>query len=1337
MTARLIVPLGEAPRTRGEREIVALLVGELPADGYTVIPNVLISDGGLQRLEYDAIVVAPHAVYALEIKDWSGPISGDEREWQVRGQWGPSPIGGIEHKAKVLKSMLASAKPALGRVRVESVVVLAFPSAKLDLTDGARRAVRLRSEIVRFVSDPASIGRPAGGIRTLDRVIIQEIVGRRIVDRGPMRFGPYEVRETVDESDAEAWHIAYRPQMPALPDVMLRVVQDSAYLNTAEEREAARRNQYREMEAVLHAGPHPNVVAVRDVLEVEGALVAVLDAVGGISLRRRLATDPPLTLDQREAVVLGIAQGLKHLHLSEVIHRVLTPENVLLNDHGEPKITRFAFAKLERPGMPTVWPADDGAPNPYRAPELATNPHDVSDAVDVFSLGAIAFELFAGHPPVLGPAGSEALTLPVSAPEALAAVLPKMLAADPSQRPTADEVVVALTAPAVSQVPAVSGPKTEYGRGDVIDGDYEVLAFLAKGGFSSVYRVYRALDDRDYALKVFNAAGSFETLRRELAILREIHHPHVVEVVWGGRTNVGQWYLVSKYVEGEPLNAYAYGPKALSAREVVTVIDELLDALGAIHPDEERIRELEAIDREGGLTEEQYQELLEAKKGVIHRDVKPGNLLLTSQGVILIDFNISSLAGSQVATVAGTPAYRPPEADYTTWNVYTDLFATGVVAYELLCHKHPFEHRAPGDDWVPADPRTYRSDLSPAMAAWLIQACAGSRAEHFATAKEMRAALSAVGEPTIVPPITEPMTPLLDAPPNTNPYVAMFLEMASQARRSNTGTRGLTEIARETYVATRLDEELASAISSGQHRLAIVTGNAGDGKTAFIQKLEEALLAAGAERVASHANGSELRHGGRSLVTLYDGSQDEADESSDAVLSRFFGRVLGDGGGATVGIVAVNEGRLRDFVIGHRVQHPDLVPLLAELDEPGSLRDPSLTLVNLNLRSITAGGTNSILSRQLREIVRGPFWAACDRCAWRSTCPIKHNVDTFADETSGETAIDRLRQLVDIVRLRRRRHLTLRDLRSLASFVLFRDRTCEEIGGLAQSSGHLQLEMLDLMYFQAIGGLGVPAGSTTDRGAELLQEIDVAHVANPGLDRLLQLDQGPRRASFESRDTDLGTSLISEARSRLPQGFGGDSAAHRRVHEAHRRQTFFERGDDGWPEMLPYKRLGQFQDAVADPSTRARLKIDLISAISSSEGAVAVGGASTDLRLASGTGGPGIRAFRQFRADEFELQVPRVRAKYVELEPDSLELVHVASGTSLPVDLDLLEVLEHLRHGHVASTEERRGFMLNLALFKNRLLMEPARELVLEYEGESYLLAPEGETGVRLEVAAT
>jgi hypothetical protein len=84
-----------------------------------------------------------------------------------------------------------------------------------------------------------------------------------------------------------------------------------------------------------------------------------------------------------------------------------------------------------------------------------------------------------------------------------------------------------------------------------------------------------------------------------------------------------------------------------------------------------------------------------------------------------------------------------------------------------------------------------------------------------------------------------------------NPYVTRLLTLYSQARRSNAGTRGLDDIARLTYVETKLDTALTPAILDGQFRLVIVTGNAGDGKTAFLQQLETQFEQRGASLTVS------------------------------------------------------------------------------------------------------------------------------------------------------------------------------------------------------------------------------------------------------------------------------------------------------------------------------------------------------------------------------------------------------------------------------------------------------------------------------------------------------
>src|SRR5262249_18840739 len=129
-------------------------------------------------------------------------------------------------------------------------------------------------------------------------------------------------------------------------------------------------------------------------------------------------------------------------------------------------------------------------------------------------------------------------------------------------------------------------------------------------------------------------------------------------------------------------------------------------------------------------------------KGLIHRDIKPLNVMLTRTGAKLLDFNIASRFGDPVHTHSGTPPYQPPDAGLTRWDVSTDLFAVGVLLYRLLCDgHHPFPTPRPMINVPVTDPRTIRPDLTPGLAGFLLTSCAPASADRFATAPDMRVAL--------------------------------------------------------------------------------------------------------------------------------------------------------------------------------------------------------------------------------------------------------------------------------------------------------------------------------------------------------------------------------------------------------------------------------------------------------------------------------------------------------------------------------------------------------------------------------------------------------------------
>lgn len=284
---------------------------------------------------------------------------------------------------------------------------------------------------------------------------------------------------------------------------------------------------------------------------------------------------------------------------------------------------------------------------------------------------------------------------------------------------------------------------SDYAIGDVIDGRFEILEVLGQGGFSKVYRVQDHFEAEERALKLFENAAGYVAVRREIGALRKIHHPHVVQVYWASKTSAGDWYLITEFIEGTPLAEFVTGNSRLRDREAVDVALDLLDALVAFHPDSVRLAELDAKNREGGLSEAELHEWTELREsGLIHRDIKPLNVILSRAGAKLLDFNIASRVGDPVHTKSGTPPYQPPDANLTHWDVSTDLFAVGVLLYQLLCDgHHPFPNAMPVVGQPVIDPRTFRPDLLADLAEFLVKACAPAHADRFITAAEMQSAL--------------------------------------------------------------------------------------------------------------------------------------------------------------------------------------------------------------------------------------------------------------------------------------------------------------------------------------------------------------------------------------------------------------------------------------------------------------------------------------------------------------------------------------------------------------------------------------------------------------------
>ena len=533
-----------------------------------------------------------------------------------------------------------------------------------------------------------------------------------------------------------------------------------------------------EAQILGHLGDHPNIATVLDRwTEGQTAFMTTRYLTGG-SLKDLIAdarkSGKRLPVDEVLRISIEITNGLAYIHDCRILYLDLQPQNVRFDKWHKIHLLDFDTAlSLDDTSQPDL---SHRPVTGYTAPELLEKAR-ADERADLYSLGATIYEMCQGYPP-FGSAstGIQAARGTASLarldrddlPQDLQDLVFSLLAPQPERRPaSAAEVLARLesiraekSTPAPRSGDSQPFPRpdsaelqasgtteaADYDVGDLIDDRFEVLEKIDEGGFSKVYRVSDEMEGEERALKLFNNAAGYNAILRELRALRKIRHPHVVEVFSASKTRAGEWYLITEFIHGERLDEFTTETRCLPDREAVAVALDLLDALVAFHPDSVRLGELDAKRREGDLTEAEYQEWRElSEKGLVHRDIKPRNVILTRTGAKLLDFNIASRVGDPVLTVSGTPPYQPPEPDLTRWDVSPDLFAVGVILYELLCNgHHPYPNRMPVVYEPVIDPRTIRPDLNAELAQFLMKACAPDKPDRFSTAAEMQLALDEI-----------------------------------------------------------------------------------------------------------------------------------------------------------------------------------------------------------------------------------------------------------------------------------------------------------------------------------------------------------------------------------------------------------------------------------------------------------------------------------------------------------------------------------------------------------------------------------------------------------------
>ena len=704
--------------------------------------------------EVDLLVVSLHCIYLVEIKSWSGSIDGDQGTWRRREgsrprlEDNPRPLA--DRKAKKLKALLEGC-PALAKRRAPFLEAIVFLSQARCRLEGPARAGVYVSEnradageatIVDVLSGAAGVNplRPPARIdgtlaRAFARAMDQAGIRRSLRQR---RVADYELRRLLLETDTwQEWEAEHVDLPGSKGRVRIYSLAHASSGAERKERRAAAEGEYRLLDSIKHDG----ILRAQHFTNADQGPAIVFEHDPDAErldhfLDRR---GDELTPETRLDLVRQLAEALHYAHERDFYHRSLSPRRVLVvgPDTPQPKLKVFDWQTGKQDANETqtaLGPANDDANGVYLAPETSQGGYNPRK-VDIFSLGAIAYRVFAGTPPASTVAElrdrlsrDRGLKFPdqiAGAPEPVQLTVECATDPDASGRPESAAEFRIYLDQAERELATDREPREEFvhpldaDAGDLLEGGFLLERRLGRGATALTLQVEH--DDRGGVLKVALDPSHNDRVRREGELLRTLRHANIVE---------------------------AYREVDLSGHAAI-----FMAMAGAAHERgaytlADRIREEGKLSlhdlRRLGHQLLSVVEWLE-EKGVSHRDIKPDNIGVsgTPFSVVLFDFSLADTPDENIG--AGTPRYRDPFLPLRTpprWDASAERFSAAMTLYEMATGTLPRwgdgqSDPALLDEEVSVDAELFDPSVRDAFTAFFDKALARDFRGRFGNAEEM------------------------------------------------------------------------------------------------------------------------------------------------------------------------------------------------------------------------------------------------------------------------------------------------------------------------------------------------------------------------------------------------------------------------------------------------------------------------------------------------------------------------------------------------------------------------------------------------------------------------
>jgi len=730
-----VTPFGQ-PANDGERGAIYYL-SRLP-DTFEIFHNLEIKQNK-ETFEVDLVVLAPQCVFVVDVKGTHGQVEVVGSRWypENRQAYG-SPVAKLRNIAKVLNTLFKDSnrlKPELGRVHVHAVTLMIAEDVSIIDRDGRDSDHITYCDqrcITYFQSRDLIPDHRLTDIRVFFPDIKRALQGKARPKSAPPRYRDWQVEEELGRTDRYTEYRARHLLMGASGwTARLRVYRADPYQDQAD-RETEKKLISNAFKSIYQVPKHPNILSVQEFFEAEDGdcFVLVTEDIPGQALRQRIKKQT-VPLNQKFGWIEQVLIALDHAHKHSVIHRNLTPDNILIGVDGQVRLIGFDYARvIDRVGTIAHDIVDDLEGDAiYQATECYRNPAIANEKSDLFSAGSVFYELLTGKPAfesaeqICDQAATFLIKPSNLKPDLSDGIdnwLQRLCAFEPSDRfSSADDALQEwITLATLQNVDLANLPANT-----PIDDRYRVIERLGHpGSFAVAYKVFDSLGKVVRVLKLVtrDRRSVYERIQQEYATLLQVSdHPHIVKVIFAGHLKDDTPFIIFEYVEGKDVE-HCLASSSISLEVAVQIAQQTAIGLAHLH-----------------------------QSGVYHQDIKPSNLLLTDQGIQIIDFNIAVSDHDEVTVSAGTRKYLPPDfkpkLDQTiAEKIDRDLYALGITFYECVTGCYPFEEPSPPLGKLPRNPNEVQEleELSNELVQILLKVIAPQKSDRFATAVEFLEAIA-------------------------------------------------------------------------------------------------------------------------------------------------------------------------------------------------------------------------------------------------------------------------------------------------------------------------------------------------------------------------------------------------------------------------------------------------------------------------------------------------------------------------------------------------------------------------------------------------------------------